>query len=67
MLRLWSAILLLNLVGGSVMTAVMMVDGALLGGSGAVLTEVAEDIAAKEWSATLARAVLTGALVTLLS
>jgi formate/nitrite transporter FocA (FNT family) len=65
--RLWGLILLLNLIGGAVMTAVMTVDGALPGGSGNVLTRMAEDIVAKRWSATLARAVLAGALVTLLS
>lgn len=66
-LRLWGAILSLNLVGGAVLTAVMTVDGALPGGAAGVLTHLAEEIAGKPWTATLARAVLAGALVTLLS
>jgi formate/nitrite transporter FocA (FNT family) len=67
LVRLWFLTLLLNLVGGAVLTAVAMVDGALPGNAEHVLVRVAEDIAAKTWTATLARAVLAGALVTLLS
>ena len=66
-LRLWGVTLLLNLVGGAALIAVMTVEGALPGNAGEVLTHVAEDLAAKAWPATLARAVLAGALVTLLS
>ncbi len=65
--RLWGAILLFNLVGGAVLTAVLMVDGALPGGTADVLVRMAEEIAAKRWATTLARALLAGALVTLLS
>lgn len=64
---LWGAILLLNLVGGAVLLAVMLVEGALPGGSADVLVRLAEDIAAKPPAATLARAVLAGGLVALLS
>ncbi|WP_435769608.1 formate/nitrite transporter family protein [Nocardioides sp. SYSU DS0651] len=67
LVRLWATILLLNLVGGAVLAAVMVVDGALPTGSADVLVKVAEDVAGKGWEATLARAVLAGALVTLLS
>lgn len=64
---LWVWILVLNLVGGAVLLAVLLVDGALPEGSGHVLVGVAEDIAAKPLSGTFARAVLAGALITLLS
>ena len=65
--RLWVTILVLNLVGGAVLVALLTVDGALPNGSGEALVRVAEEIAAKSWTATLARAVLAGALITLLS
>ncbi|MBW3640280.1 MAG: formate/nitrite transporter family protein [Actinobacteria bacterium] len=65
--RLWGVILVLNLVGGAVLLAVLLVDGALPEESRSALVKVAEEIVAKEWSATLARAVLAGALITLLS
>ncbi|KGM09603.1 formate/nitrite transporter family protein [Cellulomonas carbonis] len=64
---LWVLVLVLNLVGGAVLLAVMLVEGALPAGSGAVLDRVAEEVAAKSPLATLARAVLAGALVALLS
>lgn len=65
--RLWVTTLLLNLVGGAVLVAVLTVEGALPGDSAAVLVRIAEEITAKSWAATLARAVLAGGLVTLLS
>jgi formate/nitrite transporter FocA (FNT family) len=65
--RLWSIILVLNLAGGAALGAVMTVPNALPGGSGDALVRVADDIAGKGWAATLARAVLAGALVALLS
>ena len=65
--RLWLTILVLNLVGGAVLVAVMTVDGALPTGSAESLVRVAEEVAGKPWLATLARAVLAGALITLLS
>ncbi len=66
-MRLWIVTLVLNLVGGAVLIAVLTVDGALPAGSAEVLVRVAEEIAGKEWTVTLARAVLAGALITLLS
>lgn len=67
LLRLWVWIFVLNLAGGAVLVGLLTVDGALPPGSGETLVRVAEDIAAKTWSATLVRAVLAGALITLLS
>jgi formate/nitrite transporter FocA (FNT family) len=65
--RLWALILLLNLVGGALMVALLTVDGALPDGSGDALIEVARETVDKSWAATLTRAVLAGALLTLLS
>lgn len=65
--RLWAETLILNLVGGSVLVGVLTVEGALPGGSVATLVTIAEELAGKGWAATLARAVLAGALITLLS
>jgi formate/nitrite transporter FocA (FNT family) len=67
LLRLWAGILLLNLVGGAVLVAVLTVEGALPGQSRDTLVGIAEEIAGKTWAATFARAVLAGALLTLLS
>lgn len=67
LIRLWLVILVLNLVGGAVLIAVMTVDGALPGSANEALVTFAEEIVSKPWSATLARAVLAGALITLLS
>ncbi len=67
LLRLWVSILVLNFVGGAVLVGLLIVDGALPDGAAPALVHVAEDIAAKSWSATLVRAVLAGALITLLS
>ena len=64
---LWTMTLVFNLIGGAVLLAVMAVDGALPHGAPEVLTKIAEELAAKSWMATLARAVLAGALITLLS
>ena len=67
LLRLWGITLVLNLVGGAVLVGIMTVDGALPTGAADTLVHVAEDIASKHWPATLARAVMAGALLTLLS
>lgn len=67
LVQLWGVTLVLNLVGGAVLLAIMLVPRALPDGSGDVLTRVAEEIAGKPVTATLARAVLAGALVALLS
>lgn len=56
-----------NFIGGAVMLAIMTIDDALPHGSPDVLVKIAEELAAKSWPATLARAMLVGALITLLS
>lgn len=66
-LRLWAVTLVLNLVGGAVLLAILLVDGALPDDAGRVLDSAAEEIAGKGPLATLARAVLAGALLALLS
>lgn len=65
--RLWSATLVLNIVGGAVLLSLLTVDGALPEGAVESLVRTAEDLTAKTWEATLVRAVLAGALITLLS
>ena len=67
LLRLWASIFLLNVIGGGVLVALLTVDGALPEGAAQSLVHVAEDIASKAWEATLVRAILAGALITLLS
>lgn len=67
LLMLWSTTLVLNLIGGAVLVGVLAVEGALPAGSSEKLVTIAEEITAKSWPATLARAVLAGALITLLS
>ncbi len=65
--RLWVTVLVFNLVGGAVIVALLTIDGALPEGAPHALVGAAEEIVHKGWAATLARAVLAGALVTLLS
>ena len=65
--RLWVLSLVFNLAGGAVLLLIMLVDGALPSGAPSELVHVAEEVVHKKWSATLARAVLAGALVALLS
>ena len=67
LLQLWASTLVLNLVGGGLLVALVTVDGALPHGAAQALARGAEDIAAKSWEATLIRAILAGALITLLS
>ncbi len=67
LIRLWATILVLNLVGGAVLTLILTIDGALPETAPEALIGVAERIASKGWAATLARAVMAGALLTLLS
>lgn len=67
LMRLWGFTLLLNLVGGTVLVAVLTVDGALPEGAPEALVTVAEEIADKSAAATVARGVMAGALLTLLS
>ena len=65
--RLWIVTLLLNLVGGAILVGLLTVDGALPAGSAETLVTIAEGIVGKPPLATLVRAVLAGALITLLS
>ena len=67
LVKLWLTMLVLNLVGGAVLVAVLTVEEALPRGSAEALVSIAEEIATKPWTASLARAVLAGALITLLS
>lgn len=67
LLRLWSVTLVLNLVGGAVLVGVLAVPGALPHEAVTTLVHLAEEITGKPWSATAARAVMAGALLTLLS
>ena len=59
--------LVLNLVGGAVLVAITAVEGALPVAAEESLVRLADEIAHKSAAATLARAVLAGALLTLLS
>lgn len=65
--RLWSGVLVLNLVGGGILVLILSVDGVLPPGSQQALRTVAEEIVAKGPLAALANALVGGALVTLLS
>ncbi|HWC14223.1 MAG TPA: formate/nitrite transporter family protein [Actinomycetota bacterium] len=65
--RLWIVILVLNLVGGIVMAAIASVPGALPDGAPEALAMIADEIASKAVTATFARAIAAGALLTLLS
>jgi formate/nitrite transporter FocA (FNT family) len=65
--RLWLVTLVFNMIGGVVLVAVLTVDGALPVGAHEALDTIAEEIANRTWQATMARAVLAGALLTLLS
>jgi formate/nitrite transporter FocA (FNT family) len=67
LLRLWGVTLVLNLVGGALLVGLLTVEGALPQDAGRTLVHIAEEIVAKGWAATLVRAVLAGALITLLS
>lgn len=67
LVRLWTVVLALNLVGGTILTAIVSVDGVLPPGAESALRTVAEEIVAKEPAAAFANAVVGGALVTLLS
>lgn len=66
-LRLWTIVLVLNLVGGAVMAAILSIPGALPAGAGEALIGVAEDVASRDGWATFARGMAAGTLLTLLS
>ena len=65
--RLWSVTLAFNLVGAALMLFVLSAEGALPSGASEALTKMAQEIAEREPLHTLARAVVGGALVSLLS
>lgn len=65
--RLWATTLVLNVVGGAILVALLTIEGALPAESAEALVTVAVETADKGWEATLVRAVLAGALLTLLS
>lgn len=65
--RLWVVVLALNLVGGAVLIGVLTIEGALPGTAPETLVSTAEELAGKTAMATFARAILAGALLTLLS
>lgn len=67
LLRLWAVTFVFNFLGGAVLIAVLTVEDALPAGAPETLISLAEEISAKSGSATLARAVMAGALLTLLS
>lgn len=67
LLRLWLVVLLLNLVGGAVLIGIASVEGALPPAATETLVHLAEDSAGKSVSASFARALLAGTLLTLLS
>lgn len=67
LIRLWSATLLLNLVGGVILVAVVSAEGALPSGATEGLNRIAVEIAERSPLATLARSIVGGALVALLS
>ena len=67
LLRLWSVVLGLNLVGGAVLVLVVSIDGVLPAGAEEALARTAEHSLAKSTTAALANAVVGGVLVTLLS
>lgn len=65
--RLWSVTLVFNLVGAALMLFVLSAEGALPSGASEALTRMAQEITEREPLHTLARAVVGGALVSLLS
>lgn len=67
LLRLWVVTLVFNLVGGGLFALVFSVEGALPAGTPETLVAVAEKSAHREVTASFARAIAGGALVSLLS
>lgn len=67
LLRLWALTLVFNLLGGGVFALVFAVEGALPPGTTEVLVSVAEEVAHRETTASFARAIAGGALVSLLA
>lgn len=67
LLRLWSVVLVFNLLGGAVLVLVISIEGVLPPGTDAALAASAEEILARTSTAAFANAVVGGILVTLLS
>lgn len=67
LLRLWTVVLVLNLIGGAILVLILSVEGVVPAGAHRALRTVAEEIAGKHAPAAFANAVVGGAIVTLLS
>lgn len=67
LLRLWAVTFAFNLVGGGLFALVFAVEGVLPSGTPAVLTAIAEEIVHRRAAAGFAKAIVGGALVSLLS
>lgn len=65
--RLWGVTFVFNFVGGALLAGILSVDGILPEGTPAVLNTIAEEIAGRRGVASFFKAVMGGALVTLLS
>lgn len=67
LVRLWTITFALNLLGGGILVALLSLDGAVPPAAHSSLETMAAEIAKRDWPATLARSVVGGALVSLLS
>ena len=67
LLRLWLVVLVLNLVGGAVLTVLLSIDGVMPAAAEHSLRLASEEIVAKPGLALFVNALVGGALVTLLS
>lgn len=67
LLRLWSLTLVLNLIGGALLILVASVGGTLPDGATEALNRIAEETANRHRLPTFTRAIIGGALVSLLS
>jgi formate/nitrite transporter FocA (FNT family) len=67
LLRLWTVVLALNLIGAGLLVLILSVDGVMPHEADTALRKAAEEIAAKDPLAGFANALVGGALVTLLS
>jgi formate-nitrite transporter family protein len=65
--KLWSLVLVFNLIGAAVMAAIFVVPQALPTGAPDALVRLAEDLATSDGWAIFARSVAAGALITLMS
>ena len=67
LVRLWTVVLALNLIGTTLLVAILSIDGTMPMSAERALDAAAEEILARDTSAALANAVVGGTLVTLLS